>query len=109
MLSLAMVFGGCNLGNVLAAEATSGSCGETATFELSEEGVLTISGTGVVENAWADFDSEITSVVVEEGITEIAGSAFEDCSNLLDVTLPEGLESIGQDAFYGCASLEEVS
>lgn len=109
MLSLAMVFGTCNLGNVLAAEATSGSCGETATFELSEEGVLTISGTGVVENAWADFDSEITSVVVEEGITEIAGSAFEDCGNLVDVTLPEGLESIGQDAFYGCASLEEVA
>ncbi len=108
ILSVAMIVGSCNLGNVLAAERTSGSCGESATFELNEEGVLTISGTGVIENAWTGLEDDITSVIVKEGITEIAGSAFEDCSSLTEVALPEGLESIGQDAFVGCTSLEEI-
>ena len=109
MLSLVMVFSCCNLGNVLAAEETGESCGEFATFELSEDGVLVISGKGMVENSWADFADEITSLVVEEGITGIAGSAFEGCVNLAAVELPEGLEGIGQDAFYGCSSLKEIN
>lgn len=109
MLSLIMVFSCCNLGDVLAAEPTGDACGELATYELSEDGVLVISGEGVVENAWDDFADEITSVVVEEGITVIAGSAFEGCENLVAVEFPEGLEEIGQDAFYGCSSLEEIN
>ena len=109
MLSLVMVFSCCNLGDVLAAEEAGESCGEFATFELSEDGELVISGKGVVENSWNGFADKITSLVVEKGITGIAGSAFEGCTNLVEVELPEGLEGIGQDAFYGCSSLEEIN
>ena len=104
-----MVFSCCNLGDVLAAEEAGESCGEFATFELSEDGELVISGKGVVENSWNGFADKITSLVVEQGITGIAGSAFEGCTNLVEVELPEGLEGIGQDAFYGCSSLEEIN
>ena len=109
MLSLIMVFSCCNLGDVLAAEEMGEACGKLATYELSEDGVLVISGEGAVENAWDDIADEITSVIIKKGITSIAGSTFEGCVNLVTVELPEGLDGIGQDAFYGCISLEEIN
>jgi hypothetical protein len=39
----------------IASSATSGKCGDNLTWELSDDGVLTISGTGDMHNyAWAD-------------------------------------------------------
>ena len=66
----------------------SGTCGENLTWTFNEAtGTLTISGTGDMRNykpttamPWAEYLSEITSVVIEEGITSIGDYAFYDCN-----------------------------
>ncbi len=44
-------------------------------------------------------ESNLTSVVIPEGVTRIGSYAFLDCRNLTDVTLPASLESWGIYAF----------
>lgn len=43
--------------------------------------------------------SGLENLVVLEGTTQIAGSAFSECNNLRTVTLPNTLKSIGEGAF----------
>ena len=43
--------------------------------------------------------------VIPEGIKQIAGGAFADCSSLTSVTIPNSVTSIGDGAFEGCSSL----
>lgn len=99
----------------LAETPTEGTCGEALTWTLSEEGVLTVSGTGAMEDfesytdaPWYAHYESITAIVVEEGVTSIGNSAFSCCEALVSVTLPEGLLSIGSDAFSSCTGLESI-
>ncbi len=66
-----------------------------------------ISG-GVSGSPWYTMRSEITKVVVEEGVTTISDEAFRGEGNLASVTLPTTIESIGSLAFYYCSSLKEI-
>ena len=55
------------------------------------------------------FDlSIVKKVVVEEGASFIAESAFEYCEELVEVKLPSTLNSIKAYAFYGCTALERL-
>lgn len=51
---------------------------------------------------------ENTSIAVREGTRNIAGGAFEECSNLISVTIPEGVTNIGQEAFADCSNLTSI-
>lgn len=58
-----------------ATASTSGTCGDNLTWELSEDGVLTISGTGEMDGwknsddvPWYNIISQITEVVITEGL-----------------------------------------
>lgn len=109
------------------AEVINGTCGESLTWTLDENGLLTISGIGTM---W-DFESEdygaqvpwdaskITSVVIEEGVTTIGDNAFnmttgwnanEQVYSHYDgpqtVNLPNSLTSIGKSAFMNCTNVE---
>ena len=91
-----------------------GSCGETVTWRL-ENGVLTISGEGEMlgysdSNSfpWAAYRDLITTVIVNEGITEISTSAFVNCTALTQVSLPASLTSTNGHCFNGCTSLESI-
>ena len=42
-------------------------------------------------------------------VTEIALSAFQNCSKVKSITVPDSVEKIGKKAFAGCTLLEEVS
>ena len=91
---------------------SSGSCGTNVTYTYSESThTLTISGNGAMADyanadaqPWKDYRSNITSVVIESGVTHIGNNAFTDCSNLATVTFAAGsqLTSIGDLAFYYC-------
>ncbi len=93
--------------------ADSGTCGENLSWSFEPDtGVITISGTGPMtdyshtstnEIPWYHHASQITTVVVEEGVTTIGQAAFYQCSNLAELTLPSTLTSIGQHAFSYCA------
>lgn len=95
-------------------EPKSGTCGESATWSISAEGVLTISGTGAIgdytENdaPWQSLRADITAIVIEKGITRIGNYAFHDCWVATSAVLPEGLVEIGENAFRSCGALEEI-
>ncbi|MBQ6165630.1 MAG: leucine-rich repeat protein [Clostridia bacterium] len=87
-------------------------------FTLYSDGVLRISGSGVIgpadwdsmeEMPWYSYRTQIKSVVIENGVTGIGESAFSGCSILTSVTIPGSVTSIGSYAFYGCSSLESVT
>ncbi len=96
------------------AQTTSGTYGDGVTWALYN-GVLTISGEGDMydytgEDApWYDMADEITSVVVDDGVTSIGNSAFADCSAITSIELPDGLTRIGTNAFYHCTGMESIS
>ena len=56
----------------------------------------------------AFMDSNITSVVISNGVISIMDYAFENCDYLESVTISKNVEKIGVDAFYSCSSLIEV-
>ena len=99
----------------------SGSCGTSVNYSLTSDGVMTISGTGAMadndyETPWSDYAINITSVVIENGVTSVGDRAFTSCSNVTSVTLPANLQAIGAMAFARCgittitlpASLETI-
>jgi len=99
----------------------SGVCGTDAAWELSKDGILTITGNGPMVNyensaatPWYEYITEkngfyVTSVVVAEGITTIGNHAFADCRKLTSVSLPNSLTAIGTGAFSACSALPTVS
>ncbi len=107
-------------GNAIAASAaSSGNCGDSGsnvTWLLDDNGTLTISGSGKIEDYRSDIDqpwysnrSDITSVVIEPGVTSIGSQAFYECSNLTSITIPSGLTSIGEQAFGNCTGLTSIT
>ena len=106
------------------AEATvvaSGDISSTASWTLTSDGKMTISGTGAMFNysinsndyyyyatwlPWRDYLNEITSVEIAEGITNIGGASFVNCVNLTGpLTLPSTVKEIGIGAFENCTGL----
>lgn len=92
----------------------SGTCGTNLTWELTD-GVLTISGTGDMENystsgttPWYSYRSSISEVLIADGVTNIGKAAFLNCDNLASVVIPNSITSIGEYAFRYCHSLTSV-
>ena len=88
----------------------SGTCGESLTWMLDEEGLLSIEGTGKMEDcpSWYSYRSSIKSVEIAEGVTSIGDSAFSSCSSLTSIIIPNSVTSIGDSAFSGCRSLTSI-
>ena len=93
--------------------ASSGSCGNNLTWTLDEDGLLTISGSGQMEDYSSDkpapWDTSVVTVVFEEGVTSVGNEAFRGYNNLARVSFPESLITIGTEAFMNCSRLTEVS
>lgn len=49
--------------------------------------------------------SDLTSIIIPDGVTTISDLAFYNCSNLTKVNIPNSVTTIGSDAFSGCLSL----
>ena len=58
---------------------------------------------------YSDDNTEITALVIPDGVTSIESYAFNDCSGLTSVTIPNSVTSIGWDAFSGCSGLTSVT
>lgn len=93
----------------------SGTWGENLKWTLDEDGMLTISGAGVMSgftwestSAWLAYRKSIKSVEISSGVTGIGEGAFKGCSGLTSIALPEGVTSIGDYAFYGCSGLKDI-
>lgn len=104
----ALFFGGLN---VSADEVTSGTCGDNASWELTEDGTLTITGIGAVtDKSWESQGEKIRKVVIGDGITSIPSYAFYYYyPNLESADLGNTLEKIGECAFSGCTKITSIS
>lgn len=89
-------------------DSLSGTCGDNAVWELTlSDGVLTISGTGTVDDrSWPR--SVVEKAVLQEGITAIEEEVFLKHSQLTELTLPKSLTFIGESNFDG-GSLDTVT
>ena len=54
-------------------------------------------------------NTNVTSITVSDGITEIGAKAFQALKSLRSITLPDSLTTIGYGAFAGCTSLESIT
>ena len=96
----------------------SGECGENLRYKITEDGVLTISGQGMMDSydgglnpaPWQPYRTkyDVTKLRIEEGVTGIGERAFF-ISRIRNMTLPESLESIGDFAFEESVKLPYVS
>ena len=87
--------------NAGASGGTTGGC----TWALDDDGVLTISGNGAMDDYYfnAPWENQIKSVIIENGVTGIGKLAFANCPELRTVTIPRSVTEIGSGAFeYPC-------
>ena len=107
--------------SMMASADDSGTCGDNLTWTYVEAThTLTISGEGSMANyGWIDFDirsspwysyrSDITKVIIENGVTSISNYAFSNCSSLTSITIPNTVTTIGECAFFGCSGLTSIT
>lgn len=107
----------------------AGKCGDNLTWSLSDDGTLTISGTGDMYNYndvapynispwYHDLTSSnsggysgvsIKNVTIREGVTSIGNNAFLGCGKISNIEFPDSLTSIGKSAFNPSPALNEVT
>ncbi|MBQ3804227.1 MAG: leucine-rich repeat protein [Prevotella sp.] len=58
---------------------------------------------------YSDENTEITELVIPDGVTSIGSFTFPGCSGLTSVTIPNSVNSIGNSAFFGCSGLTSVT
>ena len=126
--------------NAATDSGTFGENGDNLTWEYDDQTkTLTISGTGEMEDwpagyatPWGSYQMEITTVVINDGVTNIGKEAFSNyhaltsvtlpnsvtdirfhgfqgSENLASIDLPDNLTTIGGAAFYGCHALTDVT
>lgn len=85
-----------------------GASGSNLTWSLDSDGVLTVSGSGAMEDfanvskvPWYSKITKVKTVVIESGVTNIGKDAFYGVSSLVNATISDTVTSIGNRAFSG--------
>ena len=92
----------------------SGICGDNLEWKLTDEGVLTITGTGEMQD-WNDYSSpwyeneSVKQVIIGDGVTTIGDYAFSYCRALTSVIISNSVTTIGERTFANCYSLTSVT
>ena len=104
---------GCVAGSITVAASSNvvaeGTCGQGVTWVLTEDGTLTVSGNGAMDDypgsdfrPWVNFDSQIYSVVINDGVTCVGAKAFSNVWNLTSIKIGNSVTEIGNSAFMNC-------
>lgn len=123
LLAAALMLGSLPLSAYAEEKIHSGFCGRNVTWALAEDGALTISGSGTMNDysylypslndvpapPWWLWKDEIKTIVIENGVTSIGNCAFNDCAALTSITVPSSVTRMGDRAFWGCASLTDIA
>lgn len=87
---------------------SSGSCGDNATYTISRDAVLTISGSGEVILPYGVNGFRFVEFAEDSHITAIGEMCFQDCDALEYVILPDTVTRLEQGAFITCEDLEYI-
>lgn len=71
--------------------------------EIDGEPTLEIAARAFFQN------TDISSVIIPEGVEKIGHNAFEGCTNLYKVELPYTLYSVGASVFSSCTGIEAIT
>ena len=96
---------------------------QEAGWNLSDDGVLIISGNGNMDDyifgedsntqsgaaPWNPEAAKVKRVIITDGVTSIGDYAFFNCVNLTSVEIPDSVTSIGDSAFSQCTSLTDIA
>ena len=105
---------------VHASVVDSGNCGteeheSELTWSLDSDGVLRVSGYGSMNDysgfnvcPWENHKDQIKKIIIDYGITNIGGHAFEKCEKLSSVSIPNTITNIGDCTFRDCTDLTSV-
>ena len=94
---------------------TSGTCGPHLRWHFTDNGVLTISGTGEMYDYSVPYNSApwryfgVKRIIVGDSVTTIGEYAFSYCSSLTSLTIPNSVTTIKEYAFSNCSSLTSVT
>lgn len=67
----------------------SGTCGQDATWTLDSSGLLSIEGTGPInDKSFLNHSLDIKSIIISPDITVIPLGTFAGCSNVESITIP---------------------
>ena len=96
-----------------APERAPGYCGDAILWSF-ENGVLTLTGTGLMDDftegtPWEAHKDEIHTVIISGGITYIGAYSFCDYDKLTHVQFGKDVYEIGERAFFSCDGLTSVS
>ena len=83
--------------------------GSVMTYNITDDGVLTISGT-LVKNDYVSIRSNapFRHLVIEDGITYIGHRNFAFWEEIEELTLPSSVKTIGIEAFSNCTNLRRI-
>lgn len=93
----------------------SGTLASGIEWSLTPSGMLTLSGTGSIEDfsdadvPWSEKKQTIKFVYISDGIESIGKKAFSDLPKLQSVYISETVVNIGESAFENCDKLKEIS
>lgn len=97
----------------------SGNCGDNLTWMVTESDQLRISGYGDMYNfsdytttgpaPWREYETDITEVLIEVGVTHIGNEAFKNCTAITKISIPDSVTSVGSGIFNGCTGLENFT
>lgn len=112
LLVAVMLIGIAPVGGNIKASAlnSSGQCGDNVYYTFDESaGLLTVRGEGEMWGRCFYGNSEIKTVVVEDGVTSIREFEFYKCTGLTSITIPNSVTSIGASAFEDCTGLTSIT
>ena len=93
----------------------TGTCGPDLDWELTDDGVLTITGTGEMDNYTGGIAGKpwsyknVKQVIIDDGVTTIGNSAFSECKSLTSINIPNSVKTIGVCAFSTCTALTSIN
>ncbi len=98
-------------------EIASGTAGEGINWVLDSDGTLTISGEGEIvvdwyAPPWENYINDIYVAHIQEGITNIPGTAFCYAENLVSVNVPASVTDMDENdtnPFWSCFALQEIN
>jgi len=81
---------------------------------LEDNGTLRIRGSGAMKDfarrpPWNNYDTAITRLYIDDGVTHIGDEAFYWLKSLKSATISGSVVSIGNKAFLGCTGLISVT
>ncbi|MBR0415044.1 MAG: leucine-rich repeat protein [Clostridia bacterium] len=102
-----------NAGRHYGINNNTGTIGDNLTYSFDwETGTLTIGGTGALSDTesapWRAYKDEITTIIIEDGVTAIGEKAFSACYFLKTVVIGSGITTIFNEAFDDCNRFSDV-